>query len=476
MEVKGLSKSFNDLLVLDKISFNIKKGEILSILGPSGSGKTTLLKCLIGLETFNSSIESVKIHSQNSNDYLKKNRIAYVPQRFSNYPWLNVFENIKLGMINHNKEHLSFKVTSLHEPALFIPVSLEKESKKEKQNRLLNEEKDKKVMEIIEAVGLSGFEKYYIDKLSGGMQQRVAIGRALAQDTDIIAFDEPFGALDFKIRESLQLLVKKLNKTILFVTHEIEEAIFIADHLIILSKIPASLTIEYRLPFKDKMESSIKFEQTFINIKKEIQNILTQADDLIIELRKTGTIKSLPIEQIISFPYLDALRNLVNEKDDRETIFKMINNNENEIDIQIGVMLLRKFKDDNQINDTLIKRFNNNISVKNKFYLMHELSHREDDPIIRQKLWNYIKSNIEDYKQWEINDYFHGKQETYNACIQRLYNPEQRKKAWVYLVDLALTEMSEAKLFIKTYPNIEDKFVYSIIQELLSKWGQFHIR
>ncbi|MGI8467011.1 MAG: ATP-binding cassette domain-containing protein [Pyrinomonadaceae bacterium] len=206
IEVKGLKKSFDELLVLDKISFCINKGEILSILGPSGSGKTTLLKCLIGLETLNSSEDSIIINGLSRNDLLSKNRIAYVPQRYSNYPWLNVFGNIKLGMINHENPSRGFNIAPIHMPAL-------RETEGEKQRHLFNQKHEQKVTEIIDLVGLTGFENYTIDKLSGGMQQRVAIGRAIAQNTDIIAMDEPFGALDFKIRESLQLLVKQLNKT-----------------------------------------------------------------------------------------------------------------------------------------------------------------------------------------------------------------------------------------------------------------------
>ena len=245
IEVKGLTKSYNGLLVLSNISFNVKKGEILSILGPSGSGKTTLLRCLIGLEEFNSPTNSIQIEGDSRNEYLNKNRIAFVPQRYSNFPWLSVFENIKLGMITRQSDDLSI---------------------------------NKHVQEIIETVGLTGFENYNIGKLSGGMQQRVAIGRAIAQNTEIIAFDEPFGALDFKIREKLQLLVKQLNKTILFVTHDIEEALFIADDLIMLSKIPTSITNYYKLPFRHKMDASLKFEKDFVNFRKEIQNNIANGE------------------------------------------------------------------------------------------------------------------------------------------------------------------------------------------------------
>ena len=406
IEVKGLRKSFNDLLVLDKISFSINKGEILSILGPSGSGKTTLLKCLIGLETFSTNNNSVKIHGQNSNDFLKKNRIAFVPQRYSNYPWLNVFQNIRLGMINYENSDNIGKIALVRLPPSFMPNPWAKETDADKKFRLQEEEKDKRVLEIIETVGLSGFEKYTIDKLSGGMQQRVAIGRAIAQNTDIIAFDEPFGALDFKIREKLQLLVKKLNKTILFVTHDIEEALFIADKLIVLSKAPTSITNEYKLPFRAMFDPSIKFDNDFIAYRKEIQQNLSQADDLIAELRKTGTINSLSIDKILSFPFLDTLRNLVNENKDKDILLNLLKKDGH--DFQLGVMLLRGLKEDEKLTSILINRFNNNhFSAKNNFYLIHELSYRVSDVVVRDKIWQFIKGHYQEYKQWEVEEYFH---------------------------------------------------------------------
>ena len=145
IEVKDLIKSFNDLLILNKVSFNITKGEILSVLGPSGSGKTTLLRCLIGLESFNSPAESIKIKGIHSREYLNKKRIAFVPQRYSNYPWLNVFENIKLGMIKQGSSQPNFRVVSLHMPPTLMPNPWEKENELEKQNRVQNEDNDKKV-------------------------------------------------------------------------------------------------------------------------------------------------------------------------------------------------------------------------------------------------------------------------------------------------------------------------------------------
>jgi ABC-type nitrate/sulfonate/bicarbonate transport system ATPase subunit len=254
IEVNGMTKSFNGHLIWDRISFNINKGEIFSILGPSGSGKTTLLRCLIGVESIDSADDSIKIEGQNSCEYLKKKRISFVPQRYSNFPWLNVFDNIKLGMMGNGKEGSTFM--------------------KPRGDRREEAEKRSQVMEIIETVGLTGFENYSIGQLSGGMQQRVAIGRAIAQDTDIIAFDEPFGALDFKIREKLQLLVKNLKKTMLFVTHDIEEAIFVANTIVVLAKGPALNKEGFKLGFgyRENPDLQLKFHSEFVRQRQIIQS------------------------------------------------------------------------------------------------------------------------------------------------------------------------------------------------------------
>ncbi|MGI8467012.1 MAG: hypothetical protein ACR2N3_01000 [Pyrinomonadaceae bacterium] len=267
-------------------------------------------------------------------------------------------------------------------------------------------------------------------------------------------------------------MLSNLTRHILFVTHDIEEALFIADKLIVLSKIPTSITNDYKLPFRSNMDATVKFEQIFINYRREIQFNLTQAEDLIKEMRNTGKITSLPIQKILSFPFLDALRNQVNEESDRETILNLVKSNG--VDFQIGVMLLRKFKEDNKLNQILLSRFHSNhLTAKSKFFLMHELSYRVNDRKEREKMWKFIKENFAEYKAWEVEEYFHGKQGALEGCKHRLYKPEHKNKVWVYLVSLSGTELQEAKEIIETYINDDDKFVSDIASELIknTKWN-----
>jgi ABC-type nitrate/sulfonate/bicarbonate transport system ATPase subunit len=246
IEVRQFSKRFdNSLSVFENVSFEIGRAEIVSIVGPSGSGKSTLLRSIIGLD--NEYAGSIRIDGKNRREYLKENRIAFVPQKYSNFHWLNVYDNV---------------VDAFH-------------------YKSIGPKEESLITSILEEVGLLGFENYYISQLSGGMQQRLAVARALVQDTSIIAMDEPFGALDMKIREDLQVLIKKLNrkhkKTVLFVTHDIEEALFISDKIIMLSKAPVkSLKIfgNGRLSFKEKENPTVKYQKDFFEVRREIEDSL----------------------------------------------------------------------------------------------------------------------------------------------------------------------------------------------------------
>lgn len=244
---KDLVKNFkNGLSIFENISFNVNAGEIVSILGPSGSGKTTLLRCIIGLD--NDFSGEINIDNLPNAEYLKKKRIAFVLQKYSNFSWLTVYDNIA---------------------SAFQYKKMTKLQKKGRINTILKE------------VDLLGFENYFPNQLSGGMQQRVAVARALVQDTDIIALDEPFGALDMRIRENLQLLTKEINlnykKTILFVTHDIEEAIFLSDKIIVFSKLPLKSLKIYKdiLSFKQDYDTSAKYRPKFTEIRQEIEEYIS---------------------------------------------------------------------------------------------------------------------------------------------------------------------------------------------------------
>lgn len=240
IKISKLSKHFGNLKVLDKINLSISQGEVVALVGPSGCGKSTLLHCVTGLdENYKGNIH---LNNLEINEYLKVDRIAIVLQKYSNFHWLTVKKNIEASFINVN---------------------------------ISEKDRNEKITSLLSDLNLVDFSNSYMNELSGGMQQRVAVARAIAQNTEIIALDEPFGSLDINNRLTLQLLLKKLNikfrKTSLFVTHDIEEAIFLSDKVVVLSKIPSTVLVEYTSDFKDDIDPNVKYSSDFIKLKKEIE-------------------------------------------------------------------------------------------------------------------------------------------------------------------------------------------------------------
>ena len=215
ISVQKIYKSYDRKKVLENISFDIGEGEIVSILGPSGCGKTTLLKCILGLETPDGG--DISIDSERQHDWLKDKRIAYVPQRYSSFAHLTVEQNILAALQNSTQN------------------------------------KDQKIDQILKSVGLDKHKETYPVWLSGGMQQRLALARALAQDTNSIAFDEPLNSLDVETRHQMQELILELwaegKKTIVFVTHDIEEAIFLSKRIIVMGTKPGIVREIINIPF-----------------------------------------------------------------------------------------------------------------------------------------------------------------------------------------------------------------------------------
>lgn len=203
VEVKGLNKRFGDYEASKDVNFSIEKGQLVGLLGPSGSGKTTILRMIAGLETPDTG--DIIINGVRVNDIEPGKRgIGFVFQSYALFRHMNVYDNIAFGL------------------------DIQKVSKTEKNER---------VKELIELIGLSGLEKRLPHQLSGGQRQRVAFARALAPRPQLILLDEPFAAIDAKVRKELRSwlkqMVKKLNITSIFVTHDQEEAVEIADEIIV---------------------------------------------------------------------------------------------------------------------------------------------------------------------------------------------------------------------------------------------------
>ena len=210
-----VSHRFGTFLVHDRLRFSVKENEFLCICGPSGCGKTTLLDMLAGILT--PSQGRILIDGKPVNP--KRDNISFVFQEPSTFPWLTVWDNIATGL---------------------------------RIKRTPSDEKRRKVGEILDLVGLRGFEKHYPHQISGGMKQRVAIARAFATDADVILMDEPFVSLDQPTRERMQREVLQIwehrRRTVIFVTHNLEEAVFLGDRIIILSAKPARIVADMPVP------------------------------------------------------------------------------------------------------------------------------------------------------------------------------------------------------------------------------------
>lgn len=204
IEVKGVSKSFGGHAAAVDLNFVIEKGKLIGLLGPSGGGKSTLLRILAGLETPDTG--DISINGKRVNDLPPQERgIGFVFQNYALFKHMNVYDNIAFGL------------------------SIKKESKSAIKER---------VYELLELTGLKGFEKRYPHQLSGGQRQRVAFARALAPRPELLLLDEPFAAIDAKVRKELRTWLKQLIETIgitsIFVTHDQDEAVEVADEMLIL--------------------------------------------------------------------------------------------------------------------------------------------------------------------------------------------------------------------------------------------------
>lgn len=238
VKVQNLTKKFGDLLVLNDVSFDVKKGQFLCVVGPTGCGKTTFLNCITKL--YEPTEGEILVDGEPVD--LRKHNVSYIFQEYSTMPWLTVEENIAFGLRIKKKPE---------------------------------EEVKKSVDEVVEMVGLEKFRKYYPNQLSASMLQRVVIARAFATKPDILLMDEPYGQLDielrFKLEDELIGLWEKLGTTIIFITHNIEEAVYISEDILILTNKPTTIKKMMHNPLP---RPRVVTDKKFIEVREQVTELI----------------------------------------------------------------------------------------------------------------------------------------------------------------------------------------------------------
>lgn len=245
---KGFGKRDRRVTVLDGISLDVADGEFVAVVGPSGSGKSTLLNAIAGFlppDSGTISVDGVPVRGPGPSR-------CVVFQEYAIFPWLSVRRNIDFGTRLRSWRGTAGQRAEITD-------------------------------HYLELMGLTTFADALPKTLSGGMRQRVAIARAYAVDPGILLMDEPFAALDAQTREQMQEALLKINKTerrtVLFVTHQVEEALYLADRVVVLSKRPTRIEEIVDVPWGPDRDHAIKLTTDFIELRRTIENLLHSPTD-----------------------------------------------------------------------------------------------------------------------------------------------------------------------------------------------------
>jgi NitT/TauT family transport system ATP-binding protein len=244
-----LERESREVLALADVSLQVNEGEFVAIVGPSGCGKTSMLNIVAGLlpyETGTVAIDGQKVQGAGVDR-------AVVFQHSSLLPWRTIAGNVRYGM--------------------------------EMQKRFDKATMQQRVEQFIQMVGLRGFERAYPSELSGGMQQRVNLARALASDPKVLLMDEPFAALDAQTREFMQAELLKIwaqaKKTVLFITHQINEAVYLADRVVVMSSRPGRVKDIFPIPFDRPRTLHLKRDPRFLEIEDAIWQLVEEKPEKI---------------------------------------------------------------------------------------------------------------------------------------------------------------------------------------------------
>ena len=243
--VNNLSKRFGEKLILDRLSLSMQSGEFMALVGSSGSGKSTILRLIAGLEHPSSgsiSVDGKPVSSPGPDR-------GMVFQKYSLYPWLNAAENVAFGMRLQGTKAAEIKQRTAY---------------------------------FLEVVGLSEAADKLPRELSGGMQQRVAIARALATNPSILLLDEPFGALDLQIRESMQDFLLKLwqrtGLTVLLITHDVEEALVLAQRVHVLAPNPGRIVRSIDVALDKHDLDQLRLSSDFLALRRSLSGTMRELE------------------------------------------------------------------------------------------------------------------------------------------------------------------------------------------------------
>lgn len=248
LEVRNVRKALGEgascQVIIGDLTFSACPGEFLSVVGPSGCGKTTLLMCLAGLYGIDAG--TVRFEEKLVDGPPPGLSVVFQDYSRSLLPWKNNLDNVLFGM---------------------------------KRTTLAEDQKRGKAIELLHAVGLKGFENHYPWQVSGGMQQRVAIARGLAAQSRLLLLDEPLAAVDAQTRAELQDLLldlaRRFNQTCLLVTHDVEEAVYMADRIIVLSRRPTTVLADIAVPLpkpRDQLET--REDRTYLDLRHQVLTMI----------------------------------------------------------------------------------------------------------------------------------------------------------------------------------------------------------
>lgn len=350
IELKNINKTYGDFKASDNVSFSVEKGKLVALLGPSGSGKTTILRMIAGLEKPDSG--DILIDGKRVNDIpASKRGIGFVFQSYALFRYMTVYENIAFGL------------------------KIQKAKKKDIDTR---------VRELIKLIGLEGFERRYPSQLSGGQRQRVAFARALAPNPQLLLLDEPFAAIDAKVRKELRSwlreMIEKLGVTSIFVTHDQDEAIEVADEIIITNKGRIEQTgtpIEIYHNPKTAFTASFFGETTFVDDYSKFHNFehIENAEKAIVRPEFVKVTKKNEVQKYKSSASHGVTKNVLFRGDSIEVV----------VDVDGTELKARRGLDEQAIEvgeevDVFLYRIF--VTVGDKAYLLDNKSISEDSLVI----------------------------------------------------------------------------------------------